>query len=206
MRSLPQGKRRSVDRGTCGPGIQPRKKLAPGCRRCKEKRKAASDASISRDAAESRDLLSQIFRKVLITDTQHIESNIVVQKLHLERLVRCDAWSGVQRDCVPGHLNPGRRNVVALKNWRTALALSTSNRSLSLLNFFSRRPARRCLSPREHRGTSRSPHDNAVVTPGRPGRLGSSQPVRWLDRYPLAVCPAVAGKDRAISLGLKRLQ
>src|SRR5713226_4994718 len=61
------------------------------------------------------DLLSQIFRKVLITDTQHIESDTVVQKVHLERLVRCDARSGVQRDCVPGHLNPGRRNVVVLK-------------------------------------------------------------------------------------------
>src|SRR6202049_1011526 len=41
------------------------------------------------------DLLSHIFRKVLITDTQHIESDTVVQKLHLERLVRCDARSGV---------------------------------------------------------------------------------------------------------------
>ena len=54
MRSFSQGKRRSVDRGTCGPGIQPRKNLAPGRRRCKEKRKAPSDASISRDAAGSR--------------------------------------------------------------------------------------------------------------------------------------------------------
>src|SRR3984893_10247607 len=61
------------------------------------------------------DLLSHIFRKVLITDTQHIESDTVVQKLHLERLVRCDARRGVQRDCVPGHLNAGRRNVVVLK-------------------------------------------------------------------------------------------
>src|SRR6266851_1923895 len=60
-------------------------------------------------------LLSQIFRKVLITDTQHIESDTVVQKLHLERLVRCDARSGVQRDCVPGYLNTRRRNVVVLK-------------------------------------------------------------------------------------------
>src|ERR1700731_507244 len=54
MRSSPQGERRSVDRGTCGPGIQPRKKLAPGRRRCKEKRKAPPGASISRDAAGSR--------------------------------------------------------------------------------------------------------------------------------------------------------
>src|SRR5437868_7585400 len=54
MRSFLQGKRRSVDRGTCGPGIQPRKKIAPGRRRCKEKRKAPSGASISRDAVESR--------------------------------------------------------------------------------------------------------------------------------------------------------
>jgi hypothetical protein len=40
MRSCSQGQRRSVDRGTCRPGIQPRKKLPPGRRRCKEKRKA----------------------------------------------------------------------------------------------------------------------------------------------------------------------
>src|SRR6266705_1252922 len=50
MRSRSQGRRRSVDRGTCGPGIEPRKILPPGCRRCRRKRKAASDASQSRDA------------------------------------------------------------------------------------------------------------------------------------------------------------
>src|SRR6266571_1053601 len=49
MRSCPRGRRRSVDRGTCGPGIQPRKKLPPGCRRCREKRKAPPSASISGD-------------------------------------------------------------------------------------------------------------------------------------------------------------
>src|SRR5713101_10024766 len=54
MRSRSQGRRRSVDRGTCGPGIQPRKKLTPGRRRCKEKRKAPSGAPISRGAPESR--------------------------------------------------------------------------------------------------------------------------------------------------------
>src|SRR5437667_8376935 len=54
MRSHSQGRRRSVDRGTCGPGIQPRKKLTPGRRRCKEKRKAPSGAPISRGAPESR--------------------------------------------------------------------------------------------------------------------------------------------------------
>ena len=37
LRSRSRGRRRSVDRGTCGPGIQPRKKLTPGRRRCKEK-------------------------------------------------------------------------------------------------------------------------------------------------------------------------
>ena len=43
-----------VDRGTCGPGIQPRKKLPPGCRRCRRKRKAFAHAPISRGARESR--------------------------------------------------------------------------------------------------------------------------------------------------------
>ena len=50
MRSRSQGRRRSVDRGTCGPGIEPRKRIPSGCRRCKGKRKAPSGASISRDA------------------------------------------------------------------------------------------------------------------------------------------------------------
>src|SRR2546425_5022234 len=54
MRIGPRGPRRSVDRGTCGPGIQPRKTLPPGCRRCKEKRKAPLGASISRDATGPR--------------------------------------------------------------------------------------------------------------------------------------------------------
>ena len=54
MRSCLQRQRRSVDRGTCGPGIQPRKNLAPGRRRCKEKRKAPSGAPISRGVPESR--------------------------------------------------------------------------------------------------------------------------------------------------------
>src|SRR6202166_3489218 len=47
MRSRSQGRRRSVDRGTCGPGIQPRKFLPPGGRRCRRKRKAPSGAPIS---------------------------------------------------------------------------------------------------------------------------------------------------------------
>src|SRR5882724_6360096 len=54
MRSRSQGRRRSVDRGTYGPGIQPRKKLTPGRRRCKEMRKAPSGAPISRGVLESR--------------------------------------------------------------------------------------------------------------------------------------------------------
>src|SRR6185503_16970150 len=54
MRSRLRGWRRSVDRGTCGPGIQPRKTITPGCRRCKEKRKAPLGASISRDATGPR--------------------------------------------------------------------------------------------------------------------------------------------------------
>jgi len=35
-------------------GIQPRKTIPPGCRRCKEKRKAPSAAPISRGTPESR--------------------------------------------------------------------------------------------------------------------------------------------------------
>src|SRR6267378_1473881 len=54
MRSCSQGRRRSGDRGMCGPGIQPRKKLTPGRRRCRRKRKAPSGAPKSRGVPESR--------------------------------------------------------------------------------------------------------------------------------------------------------
>src|SRR5207245_11687670 len=54
MRSLSRGRRRSGDKGTCGPGIQPRKNLPPGRRRRKEMRKAPFGAPISRGALESR--------------------------------------------------------------------------------------------------------------------------------------------------------
>src|SRR3984893_1331640 len=54
MRSRSRGRRRSVDRGTCGPGIEPRKKLTPGRRRCGRKRKAPLGTPISRGVPESR--------------------------------------------------------------------------------------------------------------------------------------------------------
>ena len=44
----------AFDRGTCGPGIQPRKRIPSGCRRCKEKRKAPSGASKTREAPGPR--------------------------------------------------------------------------------------------------------------------------------------------------------
>src|SRR6202167_6111767 len=68
MRSCSRGRRRSVDKGTCGPGIQPRKKHTPGRRRCRSKRKAPSGAPISRGATESR----------AVTDPVHVRK-------HLER-------------------------------------------------------------------------------------------------------------------------
>ena len=66
MRSRLRGRRRSVDRGTCGPGIQPRKTLPPGCRRCKEKRKAPPGASISRDATGPR----------AVRDPEHVRKHL----------------------------------------------------------------------------------------------------------------------------------
>src|ERR1700747_949346 len=66
MRSRPRGWRRSVDRGKYGPGIQPRKKLTPGCRRCKEKRKAPPEAPISRGASRSR----------AVTDPVHVRKHL----------------------------------------------------------------------------------------------------------------------------------
>src|SRR6266478_3086332 len=66
MRSRPRGWRRSVDRGKYGPGIQPRKELTPGCRRCKEKRKAPPEAPISRGARGSR----------AVTDPVHVPKHL----------------------------------------------------------------------------------------------------------------------------------
>src|SRR5216684_2204038 len=66
MRSCLQRQRRSVDRGTCGPGIQPRKKLPPGRRRCRRKRKAPSGAPISRGVPESR----------AVRDPEHVRKHL----------------------------------------------------------------------------------------------------------------------------------
>jgi hypothetical protein len=52
MRLRPQGFRRSFDRGTCGPGIEPRKWAIPlGSRRPHNVRKATWAASLSRETA-----------------------------------------------------------------------------------------------------------------------------------------------------------
>src|ERR1700730_1211713 len=64
------------------------------------------------------DILSQILRKVLITDTQHIESDTVVQKLHLEWLLRCDCRAGVEREWLKS------RGV--LNSWRSPVASRVS--------------------------------------------------------------------------------
>ena len=45
---------RSVDRGTCRPGVEPRKRHSSGRRRCRRKRKAQSGTSKSQGALESR--------------------------------------------------------------------------------------------------------------------------------------------------------
>src|SRR6266403_1620201 len=66
MRSRPRGRRRSVDKGTCGPGIQPRKNIPPGRRRRKEMRKAPSGAPISRGVLESR----------AVTDPVHVRKHL----------------------------------------------------------------------------------------------------------------------------------
>src|SRR5439155_23842219 len=66
MRSRSRGRRRSVDKGVCGPGIQPRKKLTPGRRRCRRKRKAPAGAPISRGATESR----------AVTDPLHVRKHL----------------------------------------------------------------------------------------------------------------------------------
>src|SRR3970040_2319871 len=54
MRGRSQGRARSVDRGTCRPGIEPRKSDPPGCRRRGRRRKATLGPSIWRDGLGAR--------------------------------------------------------------------------------------------------------------------------------------------------------
>src|SRR6516164_278257 len=84
--SHPRGWRRSVDRGACGPGIQPRKFLPSG-RRYKDKRKAPSGTPISRGVRESCE----------VTDPVHV-------RRHLERepgdprTAQCTCCPGTHRE------------------------------------------------------------------------------------------------------------
>src|SRR3989442_16002140 len=75
-----RGRPRSVDRGTCRPGIQPRKKRAPERRRCKEKRKAISGASPERDATELR----------AVRDPGHVRKHLAREPGEL--VVAQDGW------------------------------------------------------------------------------------------------------------------
>src|SRR5467141_3418045 len=48
----------------------------------------------------------EIFGKRLVSDTEHIQTDSVVQELHLQWLVRGDTGCCVWSDCVPGGLDP----------------------------------------------------------------------------------------------------
>src|ERR1700730_8284859 len=87
MRSRLQGRRRSVDRGTYGPGIQPRKSEPPGCRRYKEKRKAASGASISREATGPR----------AVRDPVHVRTHLAREPGN-PLVARSDGCCGTRRE------------------------------------------------------------------------------------------------------------
>src|SRR5215470_15079706 len=113
-----RGRPRSVDRGTCRPGIQPRKRLTPGRRRRGGKRKATSGASISRDALGSR----------AVRDPEHA-------RIHLARepgepRVARRGWTGGPRREVQGHTptmnGPGQsdRPVVPTKSPNKAEAVA----------------------------------------------------------------------------------
>src|SRR5712691_12482815 len=82
-----RGRPRSVDRGTCRPGIQARKTLAPERRRCKERRKATSGASISPDATERR----------AVRDPEHAGTHLVREPGE-PLSVRCGWCSGPRRE------------------------------------------------------------------------------------------------------------
>src|SRR3972149_7020193 len=66
MRRRPQGRWRNVDRGTCRPGIQPRKDIPPERRRCKEKRKATLGSSPARDGPGLR----------AVRDPEHVQTHL----------------------------------------------------------------------------------------------------------------------------------
>src|SRR2546425_8424597 len=86
-----RGRPRSVDRGTCRPGIQPRKKRASERRRCKEKRKAISGASPGQDATELR----------AVRDPGHVRKHLAREPGEL--VVAQDGWRlGPHRE-VQGH-------------------------------------------------------------------------------------------------------
>src|SRR5215469_9842019 len=62
-----EGGAEAFDRGTCGPGIQPRKNIPPGRRRCRRKRKAPSWAPTARGAQELR----------AVRDPVHVRKHLV---------------------------------------------------------------------------------------------------------------------------------
>src|SRR5713226_1394014 len=56
MRRVEQSPRRSVDRGTCRLGIEPRNRLSLGCRPCEEKGKATINVPLWQGALVSREV------------------------------------------------------------------------------------------------------------------------------------------------------
>src|SRR5262245_50261220 len=91
MRSRLQGRRRSVDRGTCGPGIEPRKPFPPGCRRRKERRKAIPGASRARDASGPR----------AVRDPVHVRKHLAREPG--DPVFARGGWCGGPRREVQGH-------------------------------------------------------------------------------------------------------
>src|SRR6267143_46860 len=61
-----RGRPRSVDRGTCRPGSEPRKTTPPGRRRRGRKRKATSGVSRMQDTKESR----------AVRDPEHVRTHL----------------------------------------------------------------------------------------------------------------------------------
>src|SRR6266571_807113 len=86
-----RGRPRSVDRGTCRPGIQPRKERPSERRRCREKRKATLDASPAPDTPRLR----------AVRDPEHVPTHLAREPG--EPWVARRGWRGGPRREVHGH-------------------------------------------------------------------------------------------------------
>src|SRR5438093_3633621 len=84
----------------------------------------------------------EIFGKRLVADTEHIQTDSVVQELHLQRFVCCDTGCCVESNGVPGRLDPSGGHTMMLEK------LTSSIRTVYFKTI--RRAAKRLEQPLPH--------------------------------------------------------